>query len=105
MQCALAIAHPANQRDEPCAAGRLRVRANPLQCLRFPMRCAAHPCSAHSRPRSSALNILALETSSAWCSVALWRDGTLRELEEHAGQTHSERLLPMVDALLTQAGM
>jgi tRNA threonylcarbamoyladenosine biosynthesis protein TsaB len=72
----------------------------------------AQPCpalhtnrTAHSRQAGIALNILALETSSAWCSVALWRDGALLDLEEHAGQTHSERLLPMVDTLLAQAGL
>jgi tRNA threonylcarbamoyladenosine biosynthesis protein TsaB len=51
------------------------------------------------------LNILALETSSQWCSVALWLDGRLVAHEELAGQRHSELLLPMVDALLTDAAL
>jgi tRNA threonylcarbamoyladenosine biosynthesis protein TsaB len=51
------------------------------------------------------LNILALETSSPWCSVALWRDGSLSAREELAGQTHSELLLPMARALLSEAGV
>ena len=51
------------------------------------------------------MNILALETSSSWCSVALWRDGTLVAHEELAGQRHSELLLPMTSALLTQAAL
>jgi tRNA threonylcarbamoyladenosine biosynthesis protein TsaB len=51
------------------------------------------------------LNILALETSSQWCSVALWLDGRLLAREELAGQRHSELLLPMVDALLNDAAL
>jgi len=51
------------------------------------------------------LNILALETSSPWCSVALWLQGRIFATEELAGQRHSELLLPMVDALLKEAGV
>ena len=51
------------------------------------------------------LNILALETSSAWCSVALWLDGRTIEREELAGQRHSELLVPMVDEVLAQAAL
>lgn len=46
------------------------------------------------------MNILALETSSDWCSIAAWCDGHLTLREELAGQRHSELVLPMVDALL-----
>ena len=50
------------------------------------------------------MRILALETSTEWCSVAVG-DGTDWYLrDEHAGQSHSERLLPMVDAALASAG-
>src|SRR5664279_3042952 len=51
------------------------------------------------------MKVLARETGSEWCSVAVG-EGTqwiVREL--HAGQTHSERILPMVDAVLTEAGI
>jgi tRNA threonylcarbamoyladenosine biosynthesis protein TsaB len=51
------------------------------------------------------LNILALETSSQWCSVALWLDGRLLAREALAGQRHSELLLPMVDELLSDAAL
>lgn len=55
------------------------------------------------------LHILALETSSAWCGVALLRaDGTPVHIEmrEHQGvQDHSARLLPMVDEVLTACGL
>jgi len=48
------------------------------------------------------LNILALDTSSEYCSVALWRDGALDAREVHAGQRHSELVLEMVDELLAR---
>ncbi len=51
------------------------------------------------------LNILALETSSEWCSVAAWLDGKVSAREELAGQRHSELILPMIDALLHDAGV
>jgi tRNA threonylcarbamoyladenosine biosynthesis protein TsaB len=51
------------------------------------------------------LNILAIETSTEYCSVALWQDGVLSERCELVGQKHSEVLLAMVDALLTDAGI
>ncbi|VCU72285.1 tRNA threonylcarbamoyladenosine biosynthesis protein TsaB [Pigmentiphaga humi] len=56
------------------------------------------------------LHILSLETSSAWCGVALLRatdTGGLDILErEHQGvQEHSARLLPMVQEVLAEAGL
>lgn len=46
------------------------------------------------------MKILALETSSDYCSVALWRDGELDAREERVGQRHSERVLVMIDEVL-----
>jgi tRNA threonylcarbamoyladenosine biosynthesis protein TsaB len=46
------------------------------------------------------MKILALDTSTEWCSVALWRDGEIDAREILAGRRHSELLLDMVDALL-----
>jgi tRNA threonylcarbamoyladenosine biosynthesis protein TsaB len=51
------------------------------------------------------LNILALDTSTEYCSVALWRDGELDAREVIAGQRHSQLLLPMVDELLGRHGL
>lgn len=55
------------------------------------------------------LNLLALETSSSRCGVALLRlrEGDMQvTLREHEGsQEHAERLLPMADALLAEAGL
>jgi tRNA threonylcarbamoyladenosine biosynthesis protein TsaB len=51
------------------------------------------------------LNILALDTSSEWCSAALWLDGRLSVHDARAGQRHSELILVMIDALLQEAGV
>ena len=48
------------------------------------------------------MKILALDTSTEYCSVALWRDGDVDVCEAHAGQRHSELLLGMVDELLAR---
>jgi len=46
------------------------------------------------------MRILALETSTEYCSVALWLDGEVVSRCEAVGQKHSERLMPMIDELL-----
>lgn len=55
------------------------------------------------------LNLLALETSSSRCGVALLRtvDGRLQVItREHEGsQEHAERLLPMANELLAESGI
>jgi len=51
------------------------------------------------------MKILALDTSTEYCSVALWRDSEVDARDEHAGQRHSLRLLPMVDELLSRNGV
>jgi tRNA threonylcarbamoyladenosine biosynthesis protein TsaB len=51
------------------------------------------------------MRILALETSTEYCSVALWQDGTVVERCELAGQKHSELLMGMLDALLCEASV
>src|SRR3990172_5272359 len=50
------------------------------------------------------MKLLALDTATEVCTVALWLDGEVLERFEPGGQ-HSERILPMVDALLAQAGL
>jgi len=50
------------------------------------------------------MRILALETSTEWCSVAVGDGEDWYVRDEHAGQAHSERLLPMVDAALAATG-
>lgn len=51
------------------------------------------------------MKLLALDTATEACSAALLLDGEVREHYEVIGRGHAERLLPMVDGLLTQAGL
>ena len=48
------------------------------------------------------MRFAALETSTEWCSVALWRDGEIACIERRAGNRHSELALPMLERLLKQ---
>ena len=50
------------------------------------------------------MKILALETSTEYCSAALWQDGIILSRNELVGQKHSEMLMPMLGALLQDAG-
>ena len=50
------------------------------------------------------MRILALETSTEWCSVAVGDGTRWHRRDERAGHAHSERLLPMADAALAEAG-
>lgn len=54
---------------------------------------------------SNTLKILAFDTSTEWCSVALNIDGKLNSRTVQAGQKHSELLLPMVQDVLAEVGM
>lgn len=51
------------------------------------------------------MKVLGLDTSTEYCSVALWHDGAVIERSELAGQKHSELLIGMLDALLNDAGV
>ena len=51
------------------------------------------------------MNFLAFDTATEWCSAALWRDGACTHRAEHAGQRHSELLVPMLRELLDEVGM
>jgi len=50
------------------------------------------------------MRILALETSTEYCSVALWQDGAIVERSDLAVQKHSEMLIAMIDDLLQATG-
>jgi len=50
------------------------------------------------------MQILALDASTEWCSVALGGEGGFDERAQEAGQRHSELILPMVQSLLERAG-
>ena len=49
--------------------------------------------------------LLAIETSSETCSVALDADGEVREFFQHAPMKHAELILPAVSSLLADAGI
>jgi len=51
------------------------------------------------------MKLIAFDTSTEFCSAALWLDGATASREQHAGQSHSELLLPMIDRLLAEAGL
>jgi tRNA threonylcarbamoyladenosine biosynthesis protein TsaB len=51
------------------------------------------------------MRIAAFETSGEWCSVAVALDGEVRGREQRAGTRHSELALPMLQALLAEAGL
>lgn len=51
------------------------------------------------------MKLLALDTATEACSAALLRDGAISERYEVPGRGHAERLLPMADELLREAGL
>lgn len=51
------------------------------------------------------MNLLAFETTTEACSVALWLDGAVRERFELAPRRHAELSLPWAETLLAEAGL
>ena len=51
------------------------------------------------------MNLVALETSTEYCSLAVSRGGQVFERSFHAGQRHSELALPALRELLRRAGL
>ncbi|SFL89686.1 tRNA (adenosine(37)-N6)-threonylcarbamoyltransferase complex dimerization subunit type 1 TsaB [Nitrosomonas communis] len=51
------------------------------------------------------MKILALDTSTEYCSLALWLDGNMLCKEVLAGQKHTELLLPMLQEMLAKSGL
>ncbi len=70
----------------------------------LPVRTA--PATMRQPPTKTRLmKLLAIETATDTCSAALWIDGELCERFEVAPQRQSELILPMMDALLAEAGL
>lgn len=51
------------------------------------------------------MKLLAVETSTEACSAALFIDGEVKERFELAPQKHTQLILPMIDSLMTEAGL
>lgn len=51
------------------------------------------------------MRLLAFDTSTEYLSLALDLDGEIICRESHAGNTHSQLLLPMLEVLLVEAGV
>lgn len=49
------------------------------------------------------MRILALDTSTEYLSLALMLDGAVLSKDVHAGQTHSQLILPMIGEMLSEA--
>lgn len=51
------------------------------------------------------MKILALDTATEQCSVALWVDGGIREQTRDTAREHAQLVLGMIDQLLVDAGL
>ena len=51
------------------------------------------------------MKILAFDTSTEYCSVAIWADGELLARDILAGQRHSELLLPLVQEIMAERSL
>lgn len=60
---------------------------------------------AHANRLETPLKLLALETATEACSVAVWNDGDVLERYEVAPRRHAELALPWADLLLAETGI
>lgn len=51
------------------------------------------------------MRFAAIESSTEWCSVAVWDAGVISAVERRAGNRHSELALPMLEELLHGSGI
>lgn len=51
------------------------------------------------------MKLLALDTATEWCSVALWQDGEILDREANAERAHGGQVLSLIDAVLAEAGI
>lgn len=51
------------------------------------------------------MKLLGLDTSTEWCSVAVWADGAVHQRELGAGSRHAEVIFDLVDQVLAEAGV
>ena len=72
----------------------------PIPDSRFPI-----PDSRLPSPVSRPMNLLALETATEACSVALMHGDAMIDRSEVAPRRHAELVLPMAESLLAEAGI
>ena len=65
---------------------------------------AVPPFAPSSLGKMRRMHILALDTSTAWVSVAVFDGQSTVAIREHAGNASSERILPLVTQVLADAG-
>ena len=51
------------------------------------------------------MKLLALDSATDWCSVALWQDGEIISREARAERGHGGQVLSLIDALLAEGGI
>ena len=51
------------------------------------------------------MKLLALDTATEACSAAVWVDGAVLERYELAPRRHAALILPMIEAVLAEAGL
>ena len=74
-------------------------------CARFSASAIETRRSSGRRRNASTMNLLAFETATEACSVAVWRDGEVCERFEVAPRRHAELSLPWAELLLAEAGI
>ncbi len=71
----------------------------------MPAQFTASPTEATGKGKIALMKLLVLDTSTEYCSAALWLEGRILAFRVLAEQRHSSLLLPMVDELLREAGL
>ncbi|AEW44507.1 putative glycoprotein endopeptidase, M22 peptidase-like protein [Serratia symbiotica str. 'Cinara cedri'] len=60
---------------------------------------------SHQRYVMSSTRILAIDTSTDACSVAIWNEGKIQTLSELRPREHTQLILPMVQQVLVDSGL
>jgi tRNA threonylcarbamoyladenosine biosynthesis protein TsaB len=71
----------------------------------MPVQFTASSTAATGKGKIGLMKLLVLDTSTEYCSAALWLEGRILAFRVLAEQRHSSLLLPMVDELLREAGL
>ncbi len=71
----------------------------------MPAQFTASSTVATGKGKIALMKLLVLDTSTEYCSAALWLEGRVLAFRVLAEQRHSSLLLPMVDELLREAGL